>query len=293
LLAVPDLIGHTTTFPCQENVSQLAFFAGQRVNVSALDPTPLNPCFYSGVITVIAGGAVGGCTIDVAVDYASSNMNIGNGDRRPYFTWGIYPGAEPGPTGPSGGPIGPMGPTGFTGYSMTGPIGNTGPLGPTGNPSNVTGPTGRVGPTGPQVTGPTGYTGPQGPTGNLAAGQTFVDYNIQYYNNGSSLQFNLENGNVQRANLATLRAGSATFNVTNWPANGLYGELMVELFAGAGGCVINWGNRVKWFKADGSGTYLTNFTASGNTLHDYDYDPDFLIFWTHDAGTTIYGKVLR
>jgi hypothetical protein len=103
----------------------------------------------------------------------------------------------------------------------------------------------------------------------------------------------LENGNVQRANLATLRAGSATFGVTNWPDSGLYGELMVELFAGAGGCVINWGNRVKWFKADGSGTYLTNFTASGNTLHDYEYDPDFLIFWTHDSGTTIYGKVLR
>ena len=80
--------------------------------------------------------------------------------------------------------------------------------------------------------------------------------------------------------------GNITLAVTGWPASG-YSEIQLDC--------VNFGGRtiafptVNWVKADGSTT--TSFSGSGVTLQSSGVD--FIIFWTSDGGTTIYGKVLR
>ena len=82
--------------------------------------------------------------------------------------------------------------------------------------------------------------------------------------------------------------GAFTLNpTTNWPPTGNTGELLLELVNGAS-ATITWPS-INWVKSDGS--FTTTFSANGVTVQTA--GTDFVLMWTRDAGTTVYGKFMR
>lgn len=103
-----------------------------------------------------------------------------------------------------------------------------------------------------------------------------------WHDNGTSFAFDYVNGSAQRS----APSGSVTLSVSNWPPSGNFGELLIE-GSNLVGATINWGT-VNWIKTDG--TYTTTFADLGLTLTS---GISWVLLWTRDAGTTVYGKVLR
>jgi hypothetical protein len=81
--------------------------------------------------------------------------------------------------------------------------------------------------------------------------------------------------------------GTFTIATSNWPASGLSGEGLLELVNG-GSQTITWPT-VYWIKNDGTTT--TTFSENGVTLQTS--GTDWVYLWSRDAGTTIYGKIVR
>jgi hypothetical protein len=82
--------------------------------------------------------------------------------------------------------------------------------------------------------------------------------------------------------------GAHTLNaVTNWPPTGNLGEVLLELTNGASS-VVTWPT-INWVKSNGSTT--TTFSSNGVTLQAS--GTDFILLWTRNEGTTVYGKVMR
>lgn len=81
--------------------------------------------------------------------------------------------------------------------------------------------------------------------------------------------------------------GAHTIATSNWPPSGNLGELLLELVNGASS-TITWPT-INWIKSDGTTT--TTFSSNGVTLQTS--GTDWILLWSRDAGTTIYGKVVR
>jgi hypothetical protein len=82
--------------------------------------------------------------------------------------------------------------------------------------------------------------------------------------------------------------GAHTLNaVTNWPPTGNLGEVLLELTNGASS-VVTWPT-INWVKSDGTTT--TTFSSNGVTLQTS--GTDFILLWSRNEGTTVYGKVMR
>jgi hypothetical protein len=111
------------------------------------------------------------------------------------------------------------------------------------------------------------------------------DTGYTYFNSGTTSALDYTNGSHQR--WAPTAATSPTLSVTNWPPTGNLGELLIE-GVNLGGATITWPT-INWVKSDGTTT--TTFASNGVTLQTTGID--FILLWTRDAGTTIYGKVVR
>ena len=112
------------------------------------------------------------------------------------------------------------------------------------------------------------------------------DTGFHYYDSTTTAALDYTNGSHQR--WAPTAASSPTLSVSNWPPSGNLGELLIEAVnLGAAG-TITWPT-VNWVKSDGSTT--TTFSSNGVTLQSS--GTDFIVLWTRDAGTTIYGKIVR
>lgn len=81
--------------------------------------------------------------------------------------------------------------------------------------------------------------------------------------------------------------GALTIATLNWPPTGNNGTMLLELVNG-GVFAITWPT-INWIKSDGTTT--TTFSNLGITLQAS--GTDFILLWTRDAGTTVYGKVVR
>lgn len=106
---------------------------------------------------------------------------------------------------------------------------------------------------------------------------------VAYNDNGSTNTINWRTSRHQR----WAPIGTVTLSITNWPASGILGELLIEGI-NLGAATITWPT-INWVKADGSTT--TTFSSNGVTLRTS--GTDFVVLWTRDGGTTIYGKVIR
>jgi hypothetical protein len=81
--------------------------------------------------------------------------------------------------------------------------------------------------------------------------------------------------------------GNITLSLAGWDTSGNTDELLIEC--------VNFGGKtiafptINWVKSDGS--FTTTFASNGVTLQSA--GTDFILVWTRDSGTTIYGKVVR
>lgn len=114
-------------------------------------------------------------------------------------------------------------------------------------------------------------------------GAMFTDCGFTYYNSGSTSSLDYANGSHQR----WAPSGSATLSITNWPPSGNLGELLIEGI-NLGAATITWPT-IQWVLSDG--TTSTNFANTDVTLQTS--GTDWILLWTRDAGTTVYGKVMR
>lgn len=105
-----------------------------------------------------------------------------------------------------------------------------------------------------------------------------------YFNSGTTNALDYTNGSHQRWAPST---GAQTLSITNWPPSGNLGELLIE-GVNLGAATITWPT-INWIKLDGTTT--TTFSSNGVTLQAS--GTDWVFLWTRDAGTTIYGKVVR
>lgn len=142
-----------------------------------------------------------------------------------------------------------------------------------------------AGPQGVQgVKGDKGDQGIQGPIGNTgAAGGEAV-----FFDHGTVASGTVTMDYPTAQHRRVQAGGAITLAVTNWPPAGRTGELMVELVNG-GSYTITFPGGVNWILGDGSTS--TSFASYGVPLSVA--GTDFILFWTRDGGTTIYGMVVR
>lgn len=81
--------------------------------------------------------------------------------------------------------------------------------------------------------------------------------------------------------------GAHTIATSTWPTTGKLGTLLLELVNGAA-FTVTWPT-INWVKSDGS--FTTTFSSNGITLQTS--GTDFILLWSRNAGSTIYGKVVR
>lgn len=77
--------------------------------------------------------------------------------------------------------------------------------------------------------------------------------------------------------------GALSINFINWPANGVYGEVEIELVNG--GVNVTWPT-INWLKGDG--TNSTSFSSMGVTLNNP--GTNWVIVWSTSGGATLWGK---
>ena len=85
--------------------------------------------------------------------------------------------------------------------------------------------------------------------------------------------------------------GNFTIAFFNWPATGNTGEVLLELAHDGTARSITFPTGCRFVKYDGSVT--TTFSETLINLQSADGAIDWLYFWTRDAGTTLYCKVIR
>ena len=86
--------------------------------------------------------------------------------------------------------------------------------------------------------------------------------------------------------------GAFTIATSNWPPTVNLGELLLELTNG-GSQTITWPT-IYWIKPDGTTTTSISTYLAANTgrIALQSSGTDFIILWSRDAGTTIYGRLV-
>lgn len=115
-------------------------------------------------------------------------------------------------------------------------------------------------------------------------GYVFVDKG----DSGTATQtINVADGTHQRIKAT----GNLTIAFSNWPTSGNTGEVLLELAHDGTARSITFPTGCNFIKYDGSVT--TTFSETLINLQSADSAIDWLYFWTRDAGTTLYCKVVR
>jgi hypothetical protein len=110
------------------------------------------------------------------------------------------------------------------------------------------------------------------------------DTGFSYFDSTTTNALDYTNGSMQRWAPNT---GTQSLTIINWPPTGNMGELLIQ-GVNLGAATITWPT-INWVKSDG--TFTTTFSSNGVTLQTS--GTDFVYLWTRDAGTTIYGKIVR
>lgn len=125
--------------------------------------------------------------------------------------------------------------------------------------------------------------------GNTLKNMKMRDFSFDRQDKGTvssgTVTFNIEGGNYQKLTVG----GNLTLAFSNWAASGEHCAILLFL-TNAGAHTITWPS-INWLKADGTGDTDTSFSNTGYTLHSSGVD--FVLVWTEDGGTTLYGKVVR
>ncbi len=118
------------------------------------------------------------------------------------------------------------------------------------------------------------------------AGATLSAAGLTTLDKGTGAAASTQTFDVSAAGHQRLQVGGAlTVAFTGWPSG--FGELLVELVNG-GLHIVTWPT-IKWLRPDG--TYVTTFAGTGVVLNSA--DTDWVLIWTGNGGTTLFGKVMR
>ncbi len=131
----------------------------------------------------------------------------------------------------------------------------------------------------------TDYVAPAGSDG-LLSRWMFQDTGWDWHDSGTTNALNYMNGSAQR--WTPTASSNPTLTIASWPPSGAMGELLIEgVNLGAAGTIAF--PTANWIKSDG--TFAASPSAANVTLQST--GTDFILFWTRDAGTTLYAKVIR
>lgn len=85
---------------------------------------------------------------------------------------------------------------------------------------------------------------------------------------------------------------ATTLSTAGWPVATYVGELFLEVVNGAA-FTLNW-PVINWVKSDGTfSTNVVNTILPSAVATLQTSGTDFVFLWSHDAGVTIFGKVMR
>lgn len=136
-------------------------------------------------------------------------------------------------------------------------------------------------------------------TAGAVAYEMFHEANVQtqtaqHHNNGQAYLDKGNSGTAAQTLVYTAAThqkltvtGAFTLSTSGWPPSGRLGELSLELVNGAA-FGVTWPT-INWVKQDGTTT--TSFASNGVALQAS--GTDWILLWSRDGGTTIYGKVMR
>jgi hypothetical protein len=119
----------------------------------------------------------------------------------------------------------------------------------------------------------------------IDCGYTFLDKG----NSGTSTQtLDYTAGSHQKITAT----GNHAIATSNWPPSGNLGEMLLELVNG-GAFTVTWPT-INWIKPDGTTTTSISTYLAANTRRTalQSSGTDFVVLWSRDAGTTIYGKLV-
>ena len=136
------------------------------------------------------------------------------------------------------------------------------------------------------------FTGNQILSDNQLLRAMLIDCGHTVYDIGNSgtgtVTYDYTNGSVQTCTAN----GNHTIAFSNWPPTGNNGELLVQLTNG-GAYSITFPT-INWLKPDGTTTTSVATYLAANTGRTalQSSGMDQFLFWTRDAGTTVYGKLV-
>ena len=156
------------------------------------------------------------------------------------------------------------------------------------NAGHVVGPAGATGAQGIQgIQGEQGIQGPAGADGAPGAdGDPDTNF-ITATGTSNAFSFDYALGQWQKGVFSGTSIG--TIDITNWPAVGKAGIMLLELHNAGSSASINWPTNGVWVLSNGA--HSSSFSATGVSLQSSGID--FVLFWTSDAGATIYMRVVR
>ncbi len=116
----------------------------------------------------------------------------------------------------------------------------------------------------------------------------FKDTAWQWYDSGANNALDFTNGSTQR--WAPTASSNPTLTISNWPASGTLGEVLIEAvsLSAAGTISLNAASTWSILKSDGS--YSNTFSGSGVTFTS---GTDWILLWSRNAGANVYLKVMR
>lgn len=118
------------------------------------------------------------------------------------------------------------------------------------------------------------------------------DYGFTFLDKGNSSTttqtFDYTAGSHQKVTAT----GNHTIATSNWPPTGNLGELLLE-YANGGAYVLSWPT-IYWILPDGttSTSFATYLAANTGRTALQASGVDFIVLWSRDGGTTIYGKLI-
>lgn len=145
------------------------------------------------------------------------------------------------------------------------------------------------------LTGGNTFTGTQVMSDGQVSRAMLVDTGYVFLDKGNSSTTTQTLDYTAAQHQKVTATGNHTFAFSNWPPTGNTGFLLFE--ATNYGAYTITPPTVNWVKPDGTtttslSTYFTALAAVGGRSAFQTSGTDFMMFWSRDAGTTVYGKFL-
>ena len=142
------------------------------------------------------------------------------------------------------------------------------------------------------ILGANTFTGNQTVSDNQVARAMLIDCGLTYLDKGNSGTTTQTIDYTAGSHQKITATGNHTIALSNFPPTGNLGEVLLEL-ANGGAFTITFPT-INWIKPDGTTTtsIATYLAANTGRTALQSAGTDFIVLWSRDAGTTVYGKLV-